>query len=126
MKNLFAKSIIFVTLLAAFNSCSGGGGEIISTTPLTVSEKTINTSVLGETKTITVEAPSDWKATTTRTEWISITPTTGNAGVTDVKITIKDNNSGKSRMGEVRFTAGEESIKINVLQGTSSYFILPC
>ena len=125
MKNLFLKSIALITIFASICSCDKGG-EKINTTPLAVSEKTIKTTVLGESRTVTVESPTDWYATTTGDKWITISPTTGKAGSTDVKITVKANDSEKSRTAEILFKTAKETAKMNVMQEWALYFTLPC
>ena len=125
MKNLFLKSIVLFTLLAAVCSCSSEGEKII-TTPLSISEKSFKTTAMGETKTFTLESPTDWYATTTGDKWITISPNSGKAGTTEVKVTVKPNDSGQSRIADVLFNTGKESVKISVMQEWSLYFALPC
>ena len=125
MKKLFLKSSILATLFAALCSCSGGG-DAIESTPLSVSEESIKTTVLGETKMLTLESPSDWQVTTTGNKWISFNPTEGKAGTTDVEVTIKPNDSGRSRSAEIRFKSGEEYAIVRVSQEWALYFTVPC
>ena len=125
MKNLFLKSIVLFTLLAAVCSCDGGG-EKIDTTPLSISEKSFKTTAIGESKTFTLESPSDWYATTTGDKWITINPNTGKAGTTEVKVTVKPNDSGQSRIADILFNTSKESAKISVMQEFSLFISLPC
>ena len=55
-----------IALCATLITClSCGGGEEIIRTPLSVSTQSISTGVIGETKTITLDAPDSWYAATT-------------------------------------------------------------
>ena len=125
MRNLFANSIVFFAVLAAICSCDKGG-EKIDTTPLTVSVTSIETNVLQESKTITVDSPRDWKATTTGEKWITITPSSGKAGTTDVKVTVKTNESGNNRNAVISFKTDKEEVPVKVAQKWSHFFKLPC
>lgn len=125
MRNLFANSIVFFAVLAAICSCDKGG-EKIDTTPLTVSVTSIETNVLQESKTITVDSPRDWKATTTGEKWITITPSSGKAGTTDVKVTVKTNESGNNRNAVISFKTDKEEVPVKVAQRWSHFFKLPC
>ncbi|MBO7331021.1 MAG: CotH kinase family protein, partial [Alistipes sp.] len=124
MKNTLLKSFVCCALLFIGFSC-GGGGEL-STTPLAISTSFIETDVLGSTTTITVDAPRDWYAATTGEKWIRLTPSSGKAGKTEMKVTIKPNDSGKSRTAQITFNAGQDKEIIDVQQEWGYYFTLPC
>ena len=124
MKNALLRSLVFCAIALISFSC-GGGGEIVST-PLSVSTKTIKTNVLGKTVTVTLDAPTSWYAATTGDKWIRINPSSGEAGKTEVKITVLSNSSKTSRSGQITFTAGQEKTNIDVEQEWSYYFKLPC
>ena len=124
MKNTLLKSLVCCALLFIGFSC-GGGGEL-STTPLAISTSFIETDVLGSTTTITVDAPRDWYAATTGEKWIRLTPSSGKAGKTEMKVTIKPNDSGKSRTAQITFNAGQDKEIIDVQQEWGYYFTLPC
>ncbi len=123
MKNFLIKSLLCALILMGF-SCSGGGE--MTKIPLTISESSIKTTVLGETKTLTLESPTAWYASSTGKDWISIKPSYGEAGKSEVKIVIKDNNTYDSRSADVTFTAGTEKTSVRVTQEWSYYFKLPC
>ena len=124
MKNTLLKSFVCCALLFIGFSC-GGGGEL-STTPLAISTSFIETDVIGSTTTITVDAPRDWYAATTGEKWSRLTPSSGKAGKTEMKVTIKPNDSGKSRTAQITFNAGQDKEIIDVQQGWGYYFTLPC
>ena len=125
MKNLFLKSLVIVAFVAALSSCSSGGEEKIIT-PLTVSENSFAAAMTGESKTITVNSPDEWRATTTGDKWITISPSSGAAGESKVKVTVKPNDSGKSRDADIIFKSGEKSATMKVSQEFGYFFNLPC
>ena len=125
MKNLFLKSLVIVAFVAALSSCTSGGEEKIIT-PLTVSENSFAAAMTGESKTITVNSPDEWRATTTGDKWITISPSSGAAGESKVKLTVKPNDSGKSRNADIIFKSGEKSASLKVSQEFGYFFNLPC
>ena len=125
MKNLFLKSLVIVAFIAALSSCTSGGEEKIIT-PLTVSENSFAAAMTGESKTITVNSPDEWRATTTGDKWITISPSSGAAGESKVKVTVKPNDSGKSRDADIIFKSGEKSATMKVSQEFGYFFNLPC
>ena len=125
MKNLFLKSLVIAAFVAALSSCTSGGEEKIIT-PLTVSENSFAAAMTGESKTITVNSPDEWRATTTGDKWITISPSSGAAGESKVKLTVKPNDSGKSRNADIIFKSGEKSASLKVSQEFGYFFNLPC
>ena len=125
MKNLILKSLVVVAIVAALSSCTSGGEEKIIT-PLTVSENSFAAAMTGESKTITVNSPDEWRATTTGDKWITISPSSGAAGESKVKLTVKPNDSGKSRDADIIFKSGEKSASLKVSQEFGYFFNLPC
>ena len=57
-------------------------------TTITLSEQTIKATVTGETRVITVESSGSWKATSSDKSWITIFPSSGSAGETEVEVMI--------------------------------------
>ena len=125
MKNLFLKSLVIAAFIAALSSCTSGGEEKIIT-PLTVSENSFAAAMTGESKTITVNSPDEWRATTTGDKWITISPSSGAAGESKVKLTVKPNDSGKSRDADIIFKSGEKTASLKVSQEFGYFFNLPC
>ena len=125
MKNLFLKSLVIAAFVAALSSCTSGGEEKIIT-PLTVSENSFAAAMTGESKTIPVNSPDEWRATTTGDKWITISPSSGSAGESKVKVTVKPNDSGKSRNADIIFKSGEKSASLKVSQEFGYFFNLPC
>ena len=126
----------FVFSLCAF-ACSGGG-EVIDDgsddakdepeveTTITLSEQTIKATVMGETRVITVESSGSWKATSSDKSWITIFPSSGSAGETEVEVMIKPNDHNRDRSASITFTTGKKQASIDVSQRWAYYFTLPC
>lgn len=125
MKNLILKSFAIVAIIATFGSCNSGGEEK-DITPLTVSENSFAAALTGESKTITLTSPGEWRATTTGDKWITISPSSGSAGESKVKVTVKPNDSSSSRAADIIFKSGEASTSMKVSQEWGYYFNLPC
>ncbi|MBR5333369.1 MAG: CotH kinase family protein [Alistipes sp.] len=125
MKKFILKSIAFFALTLFAYSCGGGGEEIVAT-KLDVSTRKISTNVLGASETITLTAPGKWYAATTGDKWISISPSSGEAGEQEVKITVKTNNTKGTRSATITFTSGTEKTNMNVEQGWNYFFKVPC
>ncbi len=108
-------------------SCNGGGEIIEPTGPqeLTVSQTEINSTVVGSTHSITLEAPDTWSASKTKT-WVNISPSSGEKGTHQVEITIDPNNANAERVASVTFKSAEQSRKISISQSWSYHFELPC
>ena len=124
MKNYIFRGLLFCALTLTFFSCGGGEEKVM--TPLAVSSKFIKTNVLGETTTITLDAPTSWYAATTGDKWIKLTPSSGEAGQTQVQVKISPNNGKASRSAQITFTSGQEKASVKVEQEWSYYFKLPC
>ncbi|MBQ5359029.1 MAG: CotH kinase family protein, partial [Alistipes sp.] len=71
-------------------------------------------------------SPDEWRATTTGDKWITISPSSGAAGESKVKLTVKPNDSGKSRNADIIFKSGEKSASLKVSQEFGYFFNLPC
>ena len=136
-QKIFRIITLFTASLFAF-ACSSGGGQIVDpeepgtggTTDqvgsLTVPVESIKTSVLGEIQTFVVESSGNWKATVADKDWISIFPSSGTKGETEVEITIDANNSNRDRSSEIVFTLGSHSATVNIFQEWSHIMTLPC
>ena len=124
MTNYLTRSLVcFISLICL--ACSGGGDEIIKKS-LTVSEVDFEATPVGETRILTIDSPAAWFATTSDKSWITVSPQTGEAGISEVAVTIKANDTKDSRTGNITFKTNEESISLKVTQNWSYYFYLPC
>ena len=101
-------------------------------TPITatieVSEDAVKIPVAGDTHIVIVESSVSWKAESTGKEWITIFPSSGTAGETEVEIMVKNNESNRDRSADITFTTttGKASAKVSVSQRWAYYFTLPC
>ena len=135
LKNCF---LLVISMCAL--ACSGGG-DIIGgddnnpdngntsdpSQKISVSIKEINTSVLGETLSFSLESTGDWEASTSEPiDWITLSQSMGFEGVYDIDMTIKPNTGDKARTAEILFTCGSKSAKIKVSQEWSQFFKVPC
>lgn len=67
-------------------------------------------------QTVEIESEVAWKAMST--SWVSVSPMTGEAGKTEVKISVPNNASVKSRTGSVYFNVAEGNyVEIPIEQG---------
>lgn len=126
MKKSVLQTILFAIFMIFGYSCNSEG-EFIGDL-LTISEDYMHTSVVGEEKTITVEASGSWTATSSKS-WLSVTPSSGEAGKTDVKIKVKEfsnDDAHKGRSGYVTFKLNDLQAKFEVEQEWSYFFTLPC
>lgn len=80
---------------------------------ITGSEEILYFNVEGGTKSITISATSEWTSYPSDASWISLSPTSGNDGVTSLSITIPENHSTKERDGFVYVKIGD-NIKLSI------------
>lgn len=76
----------------------------------------------GGTSGVTVTSENAW--TTTKPDWVSISPNTGNAGETEVSVSAGVNRGKETRSGNVVFTDGEDSATLSVTQAGDTTAIL--
>lgn len=108
---------------------------------LTVSESVVALPQDGGTVKVTVSSDDAWEVTSS-SRWITVSPTSGNAGETEVSFTVL--KTKKERNGEVTITSGEneqhlefiqafeaegqngprEFVKVNKVQGNKLYLIV--
>ena len=108
---------------------------------LTVSESVVALPQDGGTVKVTVSSDDAWEVTAS-SRWITVSPTSGNAGETEVSFTVL--KTKKERNGEVTITSGEneqhlefiqafeaegqngprEFVKVNKVQGNKLYLIV--
>lgn len=70
----------------------------------------------GSSQTVEIESEVAWKAMST--SWVSVSPMTGEAGKTEVKISVPNNASVKGRTGSVYFNVAEGNyVEIPIEQG---------
>ena len=70
---------------------------------VTLSKNSISDAGEGKTETVNVTANAAWTAAS-NAEWVTIAPTSGAAGVTEVAVTVAENSSEAAREAKVTFT----------------------
>ena len=73
---------------------------------VTLSKSSIADAGEGKTETVNVTANAAWTAAS-NAEWVTIAPTSGAAGVTEVAVTVAENPSEAAREAKVTFTINE-------------------
>lgn len=58
------------------------------------------------TRRITVYTTCGWTATSSNPEWVTVSPTSGNAGVHELTLTYSENTTGAKRTAEISCVAG--------------------
>lgn len=81
-------------------------------------------SVVGDEAFISFTSLGTWNVTTDAT-WLSLSPLSGDAGESQVKVTaVFENNSNQVREAKVKLTSGDEACEISVFQEVGDY-VLP-
>ena len=127
MKRCALQTILFAILLIFSHSCNSTG-EFIGDR-FDVSKSYISTSVVGEEQTITIDATSSWTAKSSAKSWLTVTPSSGEAGITEVKVKIKEysnEDEHEPRSGYITFTMKDIQKRLEVDQDWSYFFTLPC
>jgi len=82
---------------------------------ITASMEVVKFGHKGSSQTIKIESEASWKASAT--SWVSITPTSGELGRTDVTITVPRNASMNKRTGSAYFTiSGSHNVEVPIEQ----------
>ena len=108
-------------LLAAtlFTPSCGGKTDTSATTAgtLSVNPASVNISFERTTETLKVTSDCDWGVSVSDKEWMSVMPSGGIKGTTEVKVSIATNRTGKERTGTVTFRYGSKTLEVPVNQG---------
>lgn len=99
------------------------GGKTLKSVPLTqgyVSKATPSTTSLifgapESTASIKITANADWEITPDA-DWISVTPSTGKKGESDIVVKVKENNSSETRKATMNLVYGNDVTEITVTQ----------
>ncbi len=108
MKTNFLKSFVAMLAIAAtvcFAGCKDedNGEDIVP--QIAISESTLAFTNAEETKTLAIESNADWTATVPESaDWVTVNPISGH-GNKSVTIAVAENNTGKAREAEVKFSA---------------------
>jgi len=89
---------------------------------ITISPTSAEIDTAGETYAVTVNSDVAWTATVSETSWVTVTPTSGNAGTTTVSITVTANTTGTPRTATVTFATndGTSTATHTILQTVSA------
>ena len=83
---------------------------------VTLSSNSITDAGEGKTATVNVTANAAWTAASSA-DWVTVAPASGNAGVTEVTVTVAENPSEEARNAKVTFTINENvSAELSVTQ----------
>ncbi|MDU1890044.1 MAG: CotH kinase family protein [Dysgonomonas sp.] len=118
MKKLVAIILFFATL--CFCSCSDDKEDV----NLKLSESSIKVGASSSKVKLTVSSTEKWDASLSDT-WISVSPISGNAGDTEVEITVSDNLTGEKRATSLVFVAGNKTAKVQLDQDLQQIFKIP-
>ena len=128
MKTLRLTGTILLSILIAFCISSCGGDDDPTTptpTPTPVADKieipaTENTKPVfnteGGTATVTFTASKAWTAIVANNDWLSISPSSGGAGISTLTITTNANDTPDDRTATITIKGGTASQSINVTQ----------
>lgn len=112
-------AVITVTMLGKSpKKCTvtQSGDNSIETENPTLSPNTTTIVPEGETKTLTLTASKEWKASVSD-NWLSITPESGN-GSTNITMTAGPNDTGNDRTAIIKVTMGNKSATCSVSQAS--------
>jgi len=108
-------ALLVSCLLAA---CSSGDDDgAYSTLPFTLSVYQVSMSIDGGEQEVSVSSGTEWKSSIA-CDWMTLSPSSGKAGVTKVRIKVSENTSGLARNGRIAFIAGKEEKGIAVAQAS--------
>lgn len=100
--------IIAAAIFACASSCDKPvKPEQPQTHTLSVSPESVSVSFEKSVQILTVTADCDWGVTSDDREWISVSPSGGASGTTDVKVTISENKGQAARESGVTFRFGD-------------------
>ena len=120
----YMKTTLFnlcLILLTLFTSCHE---EIETISFENVTESVTLQSVVGDEAFISFTSLGTWSVTTDAT-WLNLSPLSGDAGESQVKVTaVFENNSNQIREAKVELTSGDEVCEISVFQEIGDY-VLP-
>ena len=122
------KGLLPLCAATLFNFSCGCGTEPVpsaSETTLTVSPSSVNVNYEAQTAVLSVNATGDWGVSSADKDWCSVTPSGGIKGVSDVKVNLATNRTGKERETIVTFRYGAKTLEVPVKQGFSDEDLPP-
>lgn len=92
---------------------------------LSVNPQNLELSYEAAQVTITVEADSDWGVSSSDRDWLTVSPSGGAAGKTEVVVTLTENISKRDRTGELVFRTASSKVTVPVTQTFNSDSTIP-
>ena len=113
MKKIFLLAI--AALLASSSGCEKTPQPETSVDSVEITPETLTVSYEKTEQTITVTSNCDWGVSPDNKEWLSVTPSGGGAGTTNVKVSIAENGTLAKRESAitVRFASGEKKVSVS-------------
>ena len=114
------KGLLLLCAATLLNFSCGCGSEpvpSVSETTLTVSPASVNASFEAQTAVLSVNATGDWGVSSADKDWCTVTPSGGIKGVSEVKVNLLTNRTGKERETTVTFRYGAKTLEVPVKQG---------
>lgn len=111
-KSLYVLATVFCVLCCTQKAEVADKLEVISGTPLK------DFTSAGGDASITLESTAQWTAAVTdpKVSWVSVSPSSGDAGKVQVKISVSRNDLSADRSATVKFTAGKAMTEVAVKQ----------
>ena len=122
------KGLLPLCAATLFNFSCGCGSEPVpsaSETTLTVSPSSVNANYEAQTAVLSVNATGDWGVSSADKDWCTVTPSGGIKGVSEVKVNLLTNRTGKERETTVTFRYGTKTLEVPVKQGFSNEDLPP-
>ena len=122
------KGLLPLCAATLFNFSCGCGSEPVpsaSEATLTVSPSSVNASYEAQTAVLSVNATGDWGVSSADKDWCTVTPSGGIKGVSEVKVNLLTNRTGKERETTVTFRYGAKTLEVPVKQGFSDEDLPP-
>ena len=91
-----------------------------SSKTLSVNPELITCPDAGGDYTIELTSPNGSWSATTNESWIRVTPTSGKAGASEVRIKINANKESAESQGAVTFTSGEETVTLPITRAAKA------
>ena len=121
------KGLLLLLAATLFTPSCGGKPETPATTTgtLSVNPASVNISFERTTEVLKVTSDCDWGVSVSDKDWMSVTPSGGIKGTTDVSLSLGTNRTGKDRTGTVTFRYGSKTLEVAVKQGYSEEDVPP-
>ena len=123
-KSIFAMAMVVASALG-FVSCEEKGDDVVANPTVALSTSSLNFTNEESSKSVDIEANSDWMVETPDVDWVTVTPTAGNGNKT-ITVAVSMNDSGAVRSTVIKVCSlhkeyGKwETKKLNVSQSADN------